>query len=57
MQTVLDDYLDVYNTRRWHQGSGMNGSTPAKAFIDGLPKTDETNEVTAKPKHPKLKAT
>ena len=36
MQKVLDDYLVVYNTRRPHQGRGMNGRTPAAAFSDGL---------------------
>jgi transposase InsO family protein len=47
MQGVLDDYLVAYNTRRPHQGRGMSGRTPAKAFIDGLPK--ETNAPTSKP--------
>lgn len=55
MQAVLDEYLAAYNTRRPHQGRGMNGRTPVQAFIDGLPKT-QTQEVTAKPKQPKLKA-
>jgi transposase InsO family protein len=36
MQTVLDDYLIRYNIRRPHQGRGMNGRTPAQAFIDGI---------------------
>ena len=47
MQGVLNEYLVAYNTRRPHQGRGMNGRTPAKAFIDGLPK--ETNAPTSKP--------
>jgi transposase InsO family protein len=38
MQKVLDDYLVTYNTRRPHQGRGMNGRTPARAFSDGLRK-------------------
>ena len=38
MQTVLDAYLVGYNTKRPHQGHGMNGGTPAKAFCDGIPK-------------------
>lgn len=38
MQTDLDAYLQTYNTRRPHQGRGMNGRTPARAFKDGLPK-------------------
>lgn len=40
MQTVLDAYLVEYNTRRPHQGRGMNGRTPYKAFIDGIRKED-----------------
>jgi transposase InsO family protein len=56
MQKVLDDYLVLYNTRRPHQGRGMNGRTPRQAFIEGLPKTESVKEVTAKPKQPKLKA-
>lgn len=47
MQGVLNEYLVAYNTRRPHQGRGMNGRTPAKAFIDSLPK--ETNAPTSKP--------
>jgi transposase InsO family protein len=38
MQAVLNDYLVGCNTRRPHQGRGLNGRTPANAFIDGLPK-------------------
>ncbi len=37
MQVVLDTYLIGYNTKRPHQGRGMNGRTPAKAFRDGIP--------------------
>jgi transposase InsO family protein len=39
MQTVLDVYLVSYNTARPHQGRGMNGRTPARAFSEGLPKS------------------
>jgi hypothetical protein len=39
MQQVLDDYLVGYNQRWPHQGRGMNGGTPATAFIEGLSKT------------------
>ena len=46
MQAVLDDYLVGYNQRRPHQGRGMKGRTPARAFRDGLPKK-------AKPQQPK----
>jgi transposase InsO family protein len=55
MQAVLDEYLVAYNTRRPHQGRGMNGRTPIQAFIEGLPKPANV-EVTARPKQPKLKA-
>jgi transposase InsO family protein len=40
MQTVLDAYLVQYNTKRPHQGRGMNGRTPSKAFTDGIRKED-----------------
>jgi hypothetical protein len=36
MQTILDQYLVEYNTKRPHQGRGMNGRTPITAFIDGI---------------------
>lgn len=36
MQVVLDDYLVGYNQRRPHQGRGLKGRTPARAFRDGL---------------------
>jgi hypothetical protein len=38
MQKVLDDYLVTYNTKRPHQGCGMNGRTPVTVFTAGLPK-------------------
>jgi transposase InsO family protein/transposase-like protein len=44
MQTDLDDYLVRYNTQRPHQGRGMKGRTPAKAFTDGLPKPTDKKE-------------
>jgi transposase InsO family protein len=46
MQVVLDDYLVGYNQRRPHQGRGMKGRTPARAFREGLPRK-------AKPQQPK----
>jgi hypothetical protein len=55
MQAVLDDYLKGHNTRRPHQGRGMNGRTPSRAFTDGMPKTSNT-EVTTQTKTAKLKA-
>jgi transposase InsO family protein len=45
MQLALDAYLVIYNTKRPHQGRGMNGRTPAKAFRDGIPKTASRKEV------------
>lgn len=44
MQAVLDEYLIVYNTKRPHQGRGMNGRTPATAFVQGLPKPQPKKE-------------
>ncbi len=44
MQTVLDAYLISYNTRRPHQGRGMNGRTPAKAFRDGIPRNSKKED-------------
>jgi transposase InsO family protein len=38
LQIVLDAYLVEYNTKRPHQGRGMNGRTPIVAFIDGIRK-------------------
>jgi transposase InsO family protein len=38
MQKVLDEYLVAYNTKRPHQGRGMNGRTPITVFKAGLPK-------------------
>jgi transposase InsO family protein len=37
MQKDLDAYLEIYNTKRPHQGIGMNGRTPATVFRKGLP--------------------
>ncbi|MCA3379868.1 MAG: transposase family protein, partial [Roseomonas sp.] len=56
MQAVLDEYLEGYNTKRPHQGRGMNGRTPIRAFTEGMPKTNNT-EVTSQTKTAKLKAT
>jgi hypothetical protein len=43
-------YLEGYNTRRPHQGRGMNARTPSRAFNDGIPKTSNT-EVTIQTKN------
>ena len=50
MQKDLDAYLQHYNTKRPHQGRGMNGSTPQQAFNNGLkkrPKDEKKKEVNA----------
>lgn len=44
MQTVFDSYMESYNQRRPHQGRGMNGRTPAQAFVEGLPKPHQQRE-------------
>lgn len=41
MQKSLDDYLAVYNGKRPHQGRNMNGRTPARAFVEGLLKSNQ----------------
>jgi hypothetical protein len=51
MQKVLDEYLVIYNTRRPHQGRGMNGRTPITVFKAGLPKpTPQKKEKAQAPK-------
>jgi len=45
MQRDLDAYLVTYNTKRPHQGRGMNGRTPAKVFKDGLPKAEKARKM------------
>lgn len=55
MQADLEAYLVTYNTKRPHQGRGMNGMTPLQAFKKGLklrPKKTETK----KKEEPKKKA-
>jgi transposase InsO family protein len=44
MQVVLDTYMESYNQLRPHQGRGMNGRTPATAFVEGLPKPQPQKE-------------
>ena len=41
MQKDLDDYLETYNHARPHQGRNMNGRTPYKVFMAGLPKPEK----------------
>lgn len=49
MQKDLDEYLVTYNTKRPHQGRGMNGRTPIKAFTQGIPKSKNKKEEKLKP--------
>lgn len=37
MQANLDEYLTYYNTKRPHQGRGMNGRTPQDVVCTGIP--------------------
>jgi transposase InsO family protein len=46
MQAALDAYLVTYNTERSHQGRGMNGRTPYRAFLDRIPANDNSQEDT-----------
>jgi len=41
MQKDLDAYLEIYNHKRPHQGRNMNGRTPYKVFVEGLPKPEK----------------
>ena len=47
MQAVLDGYLVTYNTKRPHQGRGMNGRTPIVAFVEGISKETKNTETKA----------
>jgi transposase InsO family protein len=49
MQKVLDDYLVTYNTKRPHQGRGMNGRTPITVFRAGLPKQPQQKKEKSPP--------
>lgn len=48
MQKDLEEYLALYNTRRPHQGRGMNGRTPIQAFMDEMKQKDQTGNKAAK---------
>ena len=41
MQNDLDGFLQRYNHDRPHQGRGMKGRTPFKAFLEGRPKPSD----------------
>lgn len=46
MQADLEAFLKTYNNDRPHQGRGMKGRTPYKAFTDGLPKPVKAKKMT-----------
>lgn len=56
MQADLDAYLVVYNTKRPHQGRGMNGRTPYQVFKEGLPRKSAKKPATAARKEVKKAA-
>jgi hypothetical protein len=39
MRLDLDNYPHTYNYDRAHQGRNMNGRTPFRAFVEGIPTT------------------
>jgi len=45
MQSDLNDYLVLYNTKRPHQGRNMKGRVPYAVFKTGLPKPMKKTEV------------
>ncbi len=50
MQADLDVFLEQYNTKRPHQGRGMNGRTPYQDFLDGIPQQETAKkEARSKP--------
>jgi len=52
MQAVLNDYLVTYNTKRPHQGRGMNGRTPITVLKAGLPKPTPKQKEKSPPQKP-----
>ncbi|WP_372044873.1 IS481 family transposase [Tistrella bauzanensis] len=50
MQTALDTYFVHYNERRPHQGRGMKGRTPLKAFKEGILKPQPKEQKRTTPK-------
>ncbi len=48
MQKDLEEYVVIYNTRRPHQGRGMNGRTPLQAFMDGVNQKDRAGDKATK---------
>lgn len=56
MQKSLDDYLVTYNEKRPHQGRNMNGRTPARAFVEGLQKSNQQKGVKSSKSTPEKQA-
>lgn len=50
MQADLDVYLVHYNTKRPHQGRGMNGRTPYQVFKEGRPRKTSKKAAAAEKK-------
>jgi len=42
MQGDVDVWMETYNTKRPHQGRGMEGRAPYQAFLDGVHWEEET---------------
>ena len=43
LQYDLDEWLEVYNNERTHQGKRCEGKTPMQTFLDGLQLVDQKN--------------
>jgi len=56
MQVSLDQHLESYSAKRLHQGRGMSGRTPLKAFTDGLPKRKEKTKTQKTEPKPETRA-
>ena len=52
MSAATSAYLVGYNTKRPHQGRGMNGRTPQTAFSEGLPKPPSDKKEKSPPAKP-----
>ncbi|MBI4446454.1 MAG: IS481 family transposase, partial [Acidobacteria bacterium] len=44
-QADLDRYVEVYNRERARQGYRTQGRTPYQAFLDGVNKREDANEM------------
>ena len=50
MQADLDEYLELYNSKRPHRGRKMNGRTPFTVFKAGIPKALKAASAHPRPK-------